>query len=505
MHDQFCGKSGTSVSKYGKALYPQLDIDIAEHFGRATTSFSYDKMVSFAPTTLCVEDCPNELSLNKDDRTYGGDDYPTDDDEDTPEFIYAYRTEEIFKRCLPTSNEYTVGDRVLCSDPTCTEAKAASLVSSCADVATTPGDDDVWEVCAAGVPTSTCTLQLARCEFKIQEELKASYRDPADTAGTTSMFTDAFATYLSATLSAYEACIKAWGVILILGVGVPVVLGFALSFALRLFAGIIVYSMLILTAGFMAALAIIFFVKAGVVDDSAIESVVGSVAINGTDIADTYNSFAQPADESLQAWYLTAAILMTIVTVVMMIWLCFQCDAIARCVAVIRETNKVLASLPMMLLFALVSIPIAVGVAALGFFGIYFFCYPYVTGDIESVWEKRSDSWSTMGMLLAYHLLITIWLWVVVIFLKQTITAHAVGYWFYEIQSPKGTGGSGCLGCGVLLKSVGVIIKHHLGSVIFGAAIVAIARLITLALGALVQARPVTSFAPARQEACSNE
>ena len=68
-YDQHCGKSGTAVEDYPKALYPRLDRDVHEHF--ASASFSdYWEMVSFEPTTLCAAACPGALSLS-DAAVYG--------------------------------------------------------------------------------------------------------------------------------------------------------------------------------------------------------------------------------------------------------------------------------------------------------------------------------------------------------------------------------------------------------------------------------------------------
>ena len=55
VHGQFCGKAGTAVKSRPNALFPILDKDLSRHFGASVTSFSYDKLLTFYPTTLCVQ------------------------------------------------------------------------------------------------------------------------------------------------------------------------------------------------------------------------------------------------------------------------------------------------------------------------------------------------------------------------------------------------------------------------------------------------------------------
>lgn len=83
-----------------------------------------------------------------------------------------------------------------------------------------------------------------------------------------------------------------------------------------------------------------------------------------------------------------------------------------------------------------------------------------------------------------------VWSWTIVHNLAYTIMAHAISLWFYDVQSPLAHAQRAgcCASCGgarALAASTGLIASRHLGSVIFGSAIVAVCRLLVAALTAL--------------------
>ena len=260
VHKQYCGKSGTAVSDRHSALYPQLDQDIISHFGAAATSFSFEKMVTFVPTTLCVSSCPETLTLNVADRTYGGASYPNDkDDDSTDTWIFSMRTQDIYKRCLPTEDSYEVSNRELCVSPNCTAAQAMTglgTVTCSADLPATTDVDNVWEVCPDGAASSVCNARAAACSYKVEERQAATYAFPGDETDSTTAFSEQFASFLTATMAAYDACIKGMWTIIVLGVIIPIVLAFVFSLFLRLFARIIVYSLIVICVCFMMALSL---------------------------------------------------------------------------------------------------------------------------------------------------------------------------------------------------------------------------------------------------------
>ena len=150
------------------------------------------------------------------------------------------------------------------------------------------------------------------------------------------------------------------------------------------------------------------------------------------------------------------------------------------------------------------------------------------------VWGTEENGYKGAGVLLTYHIFMMLWMWSVVYNTSYTIMAHTVAQWFYAIQSPQAPrysrdraeigprsgrvdevrlarlphprrrsgpaimndavsqaqGGARdlprCGPCGTLcglaltFASTRVIVLRHLGSVIFGSIVVAIARLIMI-------------------------
>ena len=216
---------------------------------------------------------------------------------------------------------------------------------------------------------------------------------------------------------------------------------------------------------------------------------VSALGGNTTAIENTYEDLTTPADEELQVWYRGAGVVMLILTCCVLIWLCFNCDAIQQCIAVVQEVNAVFLSMPVLMVYGLLwTTPWAVGLAFFTFFGCYFIGYP-------TVWDDRN----TIATLLVYHLLVMIWAWSVVLGVAYTATAHCVARWFFEIQSPQAqrrasaqgskkgaaTCCNGCFGVALIARSTVKTIFCHIGSIIFGAAVVAVARLITIMLAAM--------------------
>ena len=146
------------------------------------------------------------------DRTYGGSSYPNEkDSSSTDTWIYSMRTQDIYSRCLPTSDSYEVSTRELCGDPTCTAAQSLSglgTVTCAGDLPATTEVDDVWEVCPDGTTSSSCSARADACTYKVEERTDAVYAFPGDSEDSTTAFSERFAAFLTATMAAYDACIK---------------------------------------------------------------------------------------------------------------------------------------------------------------------------------------------------------------------------------------------------------------------------------------------------------
>jgi len=110
-----------------------------------------------------------------------------------------------------------------------------------------------------------------------------------------------------------------------------------------------------------------------------------------------------------------------------------------------------------------------------------FFYGAFVSYFIVMVWTETS----TMITFLLAHLLLILWTIQVI---KATIWSSmsaAVGVWFTTINAPGSDAPACSFGCGELWSSTALILTKHLGSMMFGALIIAICQLLRYILAAI--------------------
>ena len=188
-----------------------------------------------------------------------------------------------------------------------------------------------------------------------------------------------------------------------------------------------------------------------------------------------YNStLTQQAEEDEQTWYGVLAIVTLVLGIIVSIFFFMARKAIKRLIAIVQECCKVFRSLAAIVLWpACLQLPFELFTFFYGFFISYY---------IIMVWSETS----TMLALLACHLLLILWTLQVI---KATIwssMAAAVGVWFTTTNSAENEKHKGCfkcgLGCGELWNATGLILLKHVGSMAFGALVIAICQLIRIVL-----------------------
>lgn len=452
-----CGHSD-GVDDMPKLIYPQLDDDIKSQYAILAAGRYWD----FKPTKICAKDCPDGFSL-KNPTKYGGSSYPTDSGS-APSWYYVFRTQDVIGRCFPYDTTSDASSTQLCVEPACTDSSLNSLLDNsvvCTSIPSEPDADNVWTMCGAGVSVDLCNRQKAACELAVDQDTKDTFTPAAQSTDSTDM-TEKLAFYMKTLLGAIEGMLvtKGYVTILVTGVAAPFVLGFVWAIFLRFFAGVFVYLCILLM---VCALIIVDFylaVKAGWFDD----------VYNFDNIYNT--SLNDSADESERKWFMAATIICTIVTVIVLLLIIMWRKCIRRLIAIIKESSKVFKAMPIIVFWPLWYVLLSLGIFAYGLFILYFLIY---------VWEDVKEKAATVS----FHILGILWLIQTTKATVWTSMAGAIANWF---KKPSGNGGKCCrgdFGGAALCASTCMVVTKHLGSMAFGAAIIAICQFIRLVLEGL--------------------
>lgn len=402
-YGQFCGKPGTATADLRFSLYPVLDEDFRRQ-ASAAISLPFWEYYTLDLTSICVAECPQGVSLSAPVPVYGGEDYPIADrtrvepgwDPNPPEFSYTFRTAELFYRCLPLTNRFEAPSRELCAVPNCTAAMAEpSLeVAGCAEVVSRPEEESTWEVCPEGASDAACEAQRAFCSYSVRVETSQTFR-PSGGDDETDTMTRKLASYVALTLRIWDSVVASYPVVILLGVAFPILFGFVYAIALYLFAGLMVWTLLVLLMLGMIALSVVLCIHAGWVvipaDVIAVfESAVGIIVSDNATAAVTAEAQAllvpMAVGTTTKDMYVVFAVLSIAATVLMLIWICLSWRAIRRTIAITHESSKVFSTLPVLMFWPLVELVFLLGFIIYGIVGLGFVAYPPVWGGGDTTW-----------------------------------------------------------------------------------------------------------------------
>jgi len=497
-YGQFCGKPGSATERLRYSLYPILDQDFRTQAAQAV-SIPFWEYYSLDLTSICVEACPDGVSLTPPIPIYGGDSYPTEDavrmepgwDPTPPEFTYTFRTANLYYRCLPYTNTFDAPTQELCVLPDCPAAVAnASLgVTQCANVVSRPNEVTTWEICAEGTSASACALQRDFCTYGIRMETAQTFQ-PADGDADTDTMTRKFASYVALTVRVWDSVVASYGTVVVLGIGFPIIFGFVFAIALYLFAGVMVWLLLILLILGSCALSVILCVHAGWIvipaDVIAVfEATVGIVASANSTAAISAETQAlllpMAVGTTSKDMYMVFAIISIVWTILLVIWLCLSWRAIRRMIAITRESSKVFSTLPSLMFWPLVELAFQIGFILYGIIGLGFVAYPPIWGG-----------GTTTAILCVIHVVGTLWSIQFVRACDYTTMAAAVSYWFCTVNAERSSCCSGaarcCKGwtaaCGLpqILDAAWTVASRHMGSLAFGSAVITTVQIIRFLL-----------------------
>ena len=154
-----------------------------------------------------------------------------------------YKTSDVLSHCLPRTNVWDAGSRLLCATPNCADDALTALGSlvKCAEIESRPDETGTWEMCV-NETSSECSAQKNACEYAVVMETSNVFK-PEDVAKDSDEYTQKLASYLNVIFGGWDAILEAYVAVVGFGLVLPVALGFVWLAFLFLFAGFIIYSL----------------------------------------------------------------------------------------------------------------------------------------------------------------------------------------------------------------------------------------------------------------------
>ena len=267
------------------------------------------------------------------------------------------------------------------------------------------------------------------------------------------------------------------------GIILPLVLAFVWALLLRFFAATFVYMMIFLYVIVCIAGCLYLGIKAGWLDSSAavsnaLDQITTAAASSGNavvyNVTDSLLSSANGSEKTLFSILAVIAIIFTLLSIIALI---ASRKAIKRLVAMIREMTKIFKDMFLIQLFPLGSFIFQLAVFAFYLIAIYYIAY---------AWLDQS-SYVYFGLLLSY---VYGFLWSIQVVRATTWTSMsaAIAWWYCNINAPTNTSITKRwvkTGVPLLFSSLTTIMLKHLGSICFGAAIIAFVQILRVIMHAL--------------------
>lgn len=320
--------------------------------------------------------------------------------------------------------------------------------------------------CAPGVTSDVCAQQTAACDYVVRETNTDSFASPEEDA-TTKMYTERLASYTSTVIGAVDGLLHDDAVVAqtVFGIALPITLAFVWAVFLWFFTGLIVYTLIVLLVVVSLAMDCFFCYKAGWFGDNVYDWV--DTAVN------TSSSLIDEATGNEQTMYAVLAVVGLVLTVLLLIFIFMSRKAIKRLIAIIKECTKVFKAMIFIVIWPLLQLPIMLGILSYGIFILYYIVYV----------------WTEIEVLIVFvlcHVGLCLWTLQFVKATTWTAMSGAVAKWFVTENAPDS---QKCCKCGfgfqLLCEATGMIIFKHLGSMAFGALIIAICQLIRLVLASI--------------------
>jgi len=507
-----CGVGSMSSKKF--VYFPRIDQDIIE---QAAIASSMPWKLKFYG--LCMEDCPqisSPTSCFQNPSNCIVNDYGTAADYGPAggsAFYYATMpSAKVMHRCIPNENSLLNQDDDRCAFPAC--------------------DNVTYFPCDATYPTTwvlkdNYPLSLS-CEVKFRkgevQQLKTLAEDT---------LAKSIGDNVNSAARAVESLLEGMAEVGIFGMAMPIVCGFAFLVLLRLFAKTIVYTSLILLGVGMLFFTLYCFAAAGVfaelwgqisddnftvanADTSSTDAFADDPAAVALGLVDSstdaivslapseLDSAMRGQDSDPTMWYVLGGI-MAILFFIYTISMCLARKRIKTAVVLVKQSTMILKDRPMMMFF-----PFGTLVVQLLFVCFFILLTSFLfTADLTSEhfsgsldgltqgssfaqymsWFNSTDAASIQSaddgastvraVVYLYVLFGLLWTIGVVSNISWTAMSGNVSHWFFFRKSDEHSSKV------PLMRSLGRVFRYHLGSICFGAFVVAVIQLIRIILMAI--------------------
>jgi len=280
-------------------------------------------------------------------------------------------------------------------------------------------------------------------------------------------FTQRWASYIEFVLGGYEGLVEWEGIIsmTVFGVALPIFMGFVWAVFLWFFAGIVVYVLIVALIIVLIILDFVLMIKAGWFDTSALESFAG------LSNSSQFTAITSTASEDWKTWFQVFAIISIIVTILFILFVVINRKCIGRLIAILQETTKVFKSMFAIVIWPFFDLLLQTVVFVFGFFALFF-----AANAPESLFSNLG--WKVLA--LVYQTLVIFWLSQFVRATVWTSMSAAICRW-YVTDNAAGAEKPCCglgVGLGALFSATCLIVCKHLGSMAFGALIIAVVQTI---------------------------
>jgi hypothetical protein len=463
-----CGKG--DLKDLPVVIYPKLDQDIQDQYATLAAGMYY----KFTPTKICAPECPSTFHL-ADPYVYGQSasfNYPGFNGS----YYYTQATQDVLKRCFPLRDSEGVGARTLCAAPSCNSYEAGIFNTTtypgsinCATVDSKPSAGQTWEVCPPYISSvadpsgAGCIAQKKLCNFLVTESRTDQF-DPFGSTADSRMYTDKLANYVSYSIGAVSGLLISEALIcqIVMGIVMPIVMGFAWAAFLWLFAAPLVFALILSLIALFVAMTAFLCYKAGWFGD--LSSLV-TINVNVT------SNLLSTASSQEQVWYGIGAVVSGILMLLLILFFFMARKAIMRLIAIIKECTKVFKTMALIVLWPLIQVPLQLCILVFTFFMYWYTAF---------VWE---DMYTVVLLVIAWT---GFGLWNLQFFRATTWTsmAGAISKWYVEQKKAE----PGCCTFGLggenLRAMTCMVVTKHLGSMAFGALVIAICQLIRVVLQA---------------------
>jgi hypothetical protein len=324
----------------------------------------------------------------------------------------------------------------------------------------------------------------------VQQSAAVSYL-PDDYQATNDAATASLASKVQLIVGAYDSVLEPATYLILFGAVFPSLIAVGWCVLLWVMAGFVIYLAIFLTIIFEVLLSAWLCYKSGWFDgvDAGIiveaSSGVDTTAVTSTlaAITVTNSSLTDVASADEQVYYQIAAALCIALTVLSLILICAWKDQIQRAIAIVKEVTKIFRTLPVIMVWSLQHLIFQIGLLVFGLFLVMWCLDDEVWTKVEAE-QGIALSTNQQALVLAYCVLVVLWLinWMSAI--AWASMSGAVGYWFVHDNAPGAEHRCCKTGAGLarLSDSTWTIVSKHLGSLAVGAFVIAVCQTLRIAM-----------------------